>query len=54
MFYTTAQAYLQAVKEHPDKFKMGGTGTAQEDQIIMIQLEQATGEIHLRSLQRGR
>jgi len=41
--YTTAQAYLQAVKENPGKFKMGGTGTAQEDQIITIQLEQATG-----------
>jgi putative tricarboxylic transport membrane protein len=41
--YTTAQAYLQDVKEHPGKFKMGGTGTAQEDQIITIQLEQATG-----------
>jgi putative tricarboxylic transport membrane protein len=41
--YTTAQAYLQAVKESPGKFKMGGTGTAQEDQIITVQLEQATG-----------
>src|SRR5215468_2666705 len=41
--YTTAQAYLQDVKEHPGKFKMGGTGTAQEDQIITVQLEQATG-----------
>src|SRR5499427_1928739 len=41
--YTTAQAYLQAVKENPGKFKMAGTGTAQEDQIITIQLEQATG-----------
>src|SRR5919108_758313 len=35
--YTTAAAYLQEVKEHPGKFKMGGTGTAQEDQIITIQ-----------------
>jgi tripartite-type tricarboxylate transporter receptor subunit TctC len=41
--YTTAQAYLQAVKDNPGKFKMAGTGTAQEDQIITIQLEQATG-----------
>ena len=41
--YTTAPAYLQAVKENPGKFKMGGTGTAQEDQIITVQLEQATG-----------
>jgi putative tricarboxylic transport membrane protein len=36
-------AYLQAAKESPGKFKMGGTGTAQEDQIITIQLEQGTG-----------
>ena len=41
--YTTAAAYLQAAKENPGKFKMGGTGTAQEDQIITVQLEQATG-----------
>ena len=41
--YTTPQAYFQAAKENPGKFKMGGTGTAQEDQIITIQLEQATG-----------
>ncbi|HEX9870581.1 MAG TPA: tripartite tricarboxylate transporter substrate-binding protein [Candidatus Tectomicrobia bacterium] len=41
--YTTAAAYLQAAKEHPGTFKMGGTGTAQEDQIITVQLEKATG-----------
>jgi len=41
--YTTAAAYLQAVTDQPSKFKMGGTGTAQEDQIITIQLEQVTG-----------
>jgi putative tricarboxylic transport membrane protein len=41
--YMTAAAYLQAAKENPSKFKMGGTGTAQEDQIITVQLEQATG-----------
>ena len=41
--YTTAQAFLQAGKENPGKLKMGGTGTAQEDQIITIQIEQATG-----------
>ena len=41
--YTTARAFLQAVKDNPGKFKMGGTGTAQEDQIITVQLEQATG-----------
>jgi tripartite-type tricarboxylate transporter receptor subunit TctC len=41
--YTTAAAYLQAAKDNPGKFKMGGTGAAQEDQIITVQLEQATG-----------
>lgn len=41
--YTTPQDYLQAVQANPRKFKMGGTGTAQEDQIITVQLEQATG-----------
>jgi tripartite-type tricarboxylate transporter receptor subunit TctC len=41
--YMTPAAYVQASKENPGKFKMGGTGTAQEDQIITIQLEQTTG-----------
>jgi tripartite-type tricarboxylate transporter receptor subunit TctC len=41
--YHTPRDYLQAVKDNPMKFKMGGTGTAQEDQIITIQLEQAIG-----------
>ena len=41
--YTTAKALLQAGKDNPGKLKMGGTGTAQEDQIITVQLEQATG-----------
>lgn len=38
-----AAAYLNAAKDNPAALKMGGTGTAQEDQIITIQLEQATG-----------
>jgi tripartite-type tricarboxylate transporter receptor subunit TctC len=41
--YKTAKEYLDAVKASPSKFKMGGTGTAQEDQIITVQLEQALG-----------
>ena len=41
--YMSPAAYLQASKETPGKFKMGGTGAAQEDQIITVQLEQATG-----------
>src|SRR5919201_5938627 len=44
--YKTAKEYMAAVKEHSggdNRMKMGGTGSAQEDQIITIQLEQATG-----------
>ena len=43
--YKTAKEYLAAVKERSggDRMKMGGTGSAQEDQILTIQLEQATG-----------
>jgi putative tricarboxylic transport membrane protein len=41
--YRTAKEYVEAVKAKPTTFKMGGTGTAQEDQIITIQLEQALG-----------
>jgi len=41
--YKTAADFLNAVKENPGKFKMAGTGTAQEDQIITVQLEQAIG-----------
>jgi putative tricarboxylic transport membrane protein len=41
--YKTAREYIAAVKERSggDRMKMGGTGSAQEDQIITIQLEQA-------------
>ncbi len=41
--YKTAKDYLEAVKGKPAQFKMGGTGSAQEDQIITIQMEQAFG-----------
>jgi tripartite-type tricarboxylate transporter receptor subunit TctC len=41
--YKTAKEYVAAVKAKPGTFKMGGTGTAQEDQIITILLEQALG-----------
>ncbi len=41
--YKTAKEYLDAVKKEPGKFKMGGTGVKQEDQIITVQLEQAFG-----------
>jgi tripartite-type tricarboxylate transporter receptor subunit TctC len=41
--YKTAKEYLAAVKEKGGTAKMGGTGSAQEDQIITIQMEQALG-----------
>jgi putative tricarboxylic transport membrane protein len=44
--YKTAKEYIAAVKEKSGgdaRMKMGGTGSAQEDQIITIQLEQALG-----------
>ena len=42
--YMTAKDYIAAVKENagkPTQKKMGGTGSAQEDQIITIQIQQA-------------
>jgi len=41
--YKTAKEYLDAVKKAPGKFMMGGTGSAQEDQIITVQMEQLFG-----------
>ena len=42
--YKTAAEYIAAVKAAgPNKFKMGGTGSKQEDQIITVALEKATG-----------
>ena len=41
--YKTPQEYLAAVKKTPGKFKMGGTGSKQEDQIITAAIEQKTG-----------
>jgi putative tricarboxylic transport membrane protein len=41
--YKTAKEYIAAVKEHGGSMKMGGTGAAQEDQIITILLEQTQG-----------
>jgi len=36
--------YLEAVKKAgPNKFKMGGTGSKQEDQIITVAIEKASG-----------
>jgi tripartite-type tricarboxylate transporter receptor subunit TctC len=42
--YKTANEYLAAVKAAgPSKFKMAGTGSKQEDQILTVGLEKATG-----------
>ncbi len=42
--YKTAKEYIAAVKAAgPSKFKMGGTGSKQEDQILTVGLEKATG-----------
>jgi putative tricarboxylic transport membrane protein len=44
--YKTAKEYVAAVKERSggdNRMKMAGTGSAQEDQIITIQLEQGLG-----------
>ena len=42
--YKTAQDYVKAVKAgKANEFKMGGTGTKQEDQIITAAIEQSTG-----------
>jgi putative tricarboxylic transport membrane protein len=42
--YKTAKDYLAAVKAAgPNKMKMGGTGSKQEDQILTVGLEKSTG-----------
>ncbi|MFA6262688.1 MAG: tripartite tricarboxylate transporter substrate-binding protein [Bacteroidia bacterium] len=43
--YKTPKAYLDAIKAGaPNTFKMGGTGSKQEDQIITVMLEKAAGK----------
>ncbi len=43
--YKTAKEYIDAIKSKPDNsFKMGGTGSKQEDQIITVMLEKTTGK----------
>src|SRR5713226_7561877 len=41
--YKTPTEYFTAMKAKPGAFKMGGTGAAQEDQILTIEIEQAFG-----------
>ena len=43
--YKTAKEYFDAIKAQPaHTFKMGGTGSKQEDQIITVMLEKAAGK----------
>src|SRR6266540_4283017 len=41
--YKSVKEYIDAAKKEPGKFKMGGTGSKQEDQIITVAIEKATG-----------
>lgn len=42
--YKTGKEYLDAVKAAgPNKFKMGGTGSKQEDQILTVGMEKSSG-----------
>jgi tripartite-type tricarboxylate transporter receptor subunit TctC len=43
--YNSVKDYVDAIKAAPDgQFKMGGTGSKQEDQIITVALEKAIGK----------
>jgi len=42
--YKTPSEYIEAIKKAgPNKFKMGGTGSKQEDQIVTANIEKKTG-----------
>jgi putative tricarboxylic transport membrane protein len=41
--YKSVSEYIEAVKKEPGKFKMGGTGSKQEDQIITVAVEKVAG-----------
>ena len=41
--YKSAKEYVEAAKAAPGTMKMGGTGSKQEDQIITVAIEKATG-----------
>jgi len=41
--YKSVKDYIDAVKAKPGEFKMGGTGSKQEDQIITVAIEKASG-----------
>ena len=41
--YMSVKDYVDAVKAAPEQFKMGGTGSKQEDQIITVAIEKSSG-----------
>jgi putative tricarboxylic transport membrane protein len=51
--YKTPTEYINAVKAKPNTFKMGGTGSKQEDQIITAEIEQNTGAKFIYIPQKG-
>ena len=52
--YKTAKEYIAAIKAAPDNtFKMGGTGSKQEDQIITVALQKVTGKKMIYIPQKG-
>jgi putative tricarboxylic transport membrane protein len=51
--YKTAKEYIAAAKAADGKFKMGGTGSKQEDQIITVAIEKITGAKFIYIPQRG-
>jgi len=52
--YQTAKDFIDAIKAAPDNtFKMGGTGSKQEDQIITVALQKAIGKKMIYIPQKG-
>jgi putative tricarboxylic transport membrane protein len=51
--YKTVKDYVDAAKKAGGKFKMAGTGSKQEDQIITVAIEKSTGAKFIYIPQRG-
>ena len=51
--YKTAKDFIEAAKKANGTFKMGGTGSKQEDQIITVAVEKITGAKFIYIPQRG-
>jgi putative tricarboxylic transport membrane protein len=51
--YKTAKEYIEAAKKANGTYKMGGTGSKQEDQIITVAIEKETGAKFIYIPQRG-